>query len=93
MTREFTLLRLGALVRFVSKRLFKFDPLAITIGFTRIYWITPTEATRRHELEHVRQAQAMGRFRFWLAYFKELYRHGYWLNKYEVEARKAEISH
>ena len=44
----------------------------------------------RHELKHVEQYQQLGRGRFLFLYLLETLRHGYYKNKFEVEARKAE---
>lgn len=43
-----------------------------------------------HELCHIRQFEEHGFFRFILKYLLESIRHGYYNNKYEVEAREAE---
>lgn len=43
----------------------------------------------KHELRHVEQWRKE-RFTFHLKYFYYLYRYGYWLNPYEVDARNAE---
>ncbi|KAA5543387.1 hypothetical protein [Adhaeribacter rhizoryzae] len=42
-----------------------------------------------HELCHIRQFQEHGFWRFLWLYLVESYRHGYYNNKYEVEARLA----
>jgi hypothetical protein len=42
-----------------------------------------------HELCHVRQFQEYGYWRFLWLYLLESYRHGYYDNKFEVEARAA----
>ncbi|GEO05565.1 hypothetical protein AAE02nite_32290 [Adhaeribacter aerolatus] len=42
-----------------------------------------------HELCHIRQFQEHGFWRFLWLYLKESFRHGYYHNKYEVEARLA----
>ena len=44
----------------------------------------------RHELCHLEQIRREGRLRFSVRYTWELLRHGYWNNKYEIEARAAE---
>jgi hypothetical protein len=81
--------RLGKVVRWVGRKVFKFTPEAITIGFTPIYWVKPDDALRRHEQEHVLQAMELGRLRFWWEYLGELRRHGYMQNRFEVQARAA----
>ena len=44
----------------------------------------------RHELKHIQQYQRLGFIIFLLLYFIETIKHGYYNNKYEVEARTAE---
>jgi hypothetical protein len=44
----------------------------------------------RHELKHVEQFRQHGYINFVLLYLAETLKHGYYNNKYEVEARKAE---
>jgi hypothetical protein len=44
----------------------------------------------KHEVCHVRQFQQHGRFVFVLRYLWETLKHGYYNNKYEIEARAAE---
>lgn len=48
------------------------------------------ETTKRHELEHVYQIRRKGFIRWHLSYFAEWLKKGYYDNKYEVEARRAE---
>lgn len=45
----------------------------------------------KHELEHIRQYQRYGFGRFIILYLWESLRHGYYNNRFEREARKAEI--
>lgn len=45
---------------------------------------------KRHEECHWEQYKKHGRFLFLLKYLWEALKHGYWDNKFEVEARKAE---
>ena len=42
-----------------------------------------------HELKHIQQFQRYGRIRFVLLYLLETIRHGYYNNKFEIEAREA----
>lgn len=42
-----------------------------------------------HELCHIRQFQEHGFWRFLWLYAVESYRHGYYQNKFEIEARQA----
>ncbi|HYF32835.1 MAG TPA: DUF4157 domain-containing protein [Chitinophagaceae bacterium] len=44
----------------------------------------------KHELCHVRQFRRYGFIRFLVLYLWESMRKGYYMNKYEVEARRAE---
>ncbi|MDX2046254.1 MAG: DUF4157 domain-containing protein [Chitinophagaceae bacterium] len=44
----------------------------------------------RHELKHVEQFRQHGYINFVLRYLAETLKHGYYDNKYEVEARRAE---
>ena len=43
----------------------------------------------RHEMKHLEQIERLGRLRFSISYLWELARHGYWNNKFEIEARAA----
>jgi hypothetical protein len=43
-----------------------------------------------HEVEHVRQFQQYGLFRFSVLYLVEYARRGYYNNRFEIEARTAE---
>jgi hypothetical protein len=45
----------------------------------------------KHELCHVEQFRRFGLVRFIALYLWESMRSGYYMNKYEVEARKAEL--
>lgn len=85
--REIHAYRLGALIRACFPSTWR--PDAITIGHTVIYWIPPTEQTRRHEQQHVFQAMQLGRLRFWARYIREYLRVGYWDNAFERDARRA----
>ena len=51
---------------------------------------TQNEKLFKHELCHVRQFKEHGYFLFVVKYIWETIKHGYYNNKYEVEARKAE---
>lgn len=44
----------------------------------------------RHEAEHLRQIERDGRLLFTVKYLWWLVRYGYWMNPYEIAARKAE---
>jgi Domain of unknown function (DUF4157) len=43
-----------------------------------------------HELKHIEQFQRHGHFIFLCKYFVEWIRHGYYNNRFEIEAREAE---
>jgi hypothetical protein len=45
----------------------------------------------RHEMAHVDQFMRYGFWRFIYLYLAESLRKGYYLNKYEIEAREAEL--
>lgn len=59
-------------------------------GFTKAYLLN-NENLLRHELKHVEQYQQHGYFGFLTKYLIESYKHGYYNNKFEVEARAAEV--
>lgn len=71
------------------------DWLAITLGRTVFAWRTLNDEELEHELEHVRQWDRMGWWRFPLAYLAASVRArrsgGRWYrdNHFEVEARAA----
>lgn len=70
--------------------------VAIVIGSTiHLYNITKhqfllDEKWVKHEICHLQQFKKHGRFVFIIKYLWESIRHGYYNNKYEAEARKAE---
>ncbi|HSQ45055.1 MAG TPA: hypothetical protein VLM16_08670 [Ginsengibacter sp.] len=45
----------------------------------------------KHEICHLQQFKKHGRFIFIIKYLWESLRHGYYNNKYEIEARRAEL--
>lgn len=63
-------------------------------SFWRVVYVLPgheqNERLLRHERCHLEQIERLGRLRFTSAYLWELMRHGYWSNKFEIEARAAE---
>lgn len=63
---------------------------AIAIGYWR-YYLTPnpSDALRRHELEHVNQAVRLGLLRYWYEYTMESLTVGVKANRFEAAARKA----
>ncbi len=70
--------------------------VAITIGNTIHLYRTgkdsflSNERWVKHELKHVEQFRRYGYFRFMFMYLAESIRKGYYNNRFEVEARKAE---
>lgn len=70
--------------------------VAIVIGHTiHLHKATEQELLEddrwlKHELCHVRQFQQYGFVNFMVRYVWESIRHGYYNNKYEIEAREAE---
>lgn len=88
---ELHIYRIGSLIRGAFRLVTRgrWMPLAVTIGYTVVYLVAPTETTRRHELAHVRQARQLGRLRFWWRYLRELRRSGYRSNLFEIESRRA----
>lgn len=63
-------------------------------SFWSVVYVLPghehNERLLRHERAHLEQIERLGRLRFTVAYLWELVRHGYWNNKFEIEARAAE---
>jgi len=67
------------------------DTMAQVIGdaiYIRSRWAF-TPAVKRHELQHIRQARRIG-WLFPLLYWLEHRMRGYWNNRYEVAARRAQ---
>lgn len=75
------------------------DSVAIVIGHTIHLHNSSSEAFLKderwlkHELCHVRQFEQHGFLAFIIKYLWESIRRGYFNNKYEVEARQAELQH
>lgn len=73
------------------------DNVAITLGSTIHLYNTSKERFRsdhrwvRHELKHIEQFRKYGFFRFIFLYSIESLRKGYYQNRFEQEARAAEI--
>ena len=62
---------------------------AITLYPFIIYRSEAAQTTyQAHEFVHVEQVRRLGWFRFYVSYLNETRKHGYWYNKYEVEARE-----
>lgn len=66
---------------------------AITTFWDTVYYSDKkyiTTKRKAHEECHLMQMKKEGKFMFAVKYLYELIRHGYLLNKYEVEARATE---
>jgi hypothetical protein len=80
----------------VASLFFKGRPTAMVLGRTiHLSGVSSEEflQDRRwvlHELEHIRQFKEYGFFSFLFLYFVESLRNGYYNNRFEIEARKAE---
>lgn len=72
-------------------------PMAVVIGETiHLHGVSATDFRQnlrwlRHELAHVRQFREHGFLPFLARYLAESIRKGYRNNKYEIEAREAEL--
>lgn len=81
----------------IAARKLRADNVAIVIGKTihlhnvSIDRFLENKSWLKHELCHVRQFQQHGFLSFIFKYVWESMRKGYYHNKYEVEAREAEI--
>lgn len=81
----------------MAARIMKCDTVAIVFGRSIHLWnISRKDFLRSatwvaHELEHVRQYQHYGFVSFCLLYLWESARKGYHNNRFEIEARKAEV--
>lgn len=70
--------------------------IAIVIGKTiHLYYVSKEDFLKdtkwvKHEMCHINQFKKHGFFAFILMYLCESMKHGYYNNKYEVEARNAE---
>jgi hypothetical protein len=80
----------------LAARKMKCSTVAMVLGQTIHLWnISREEFLQRpawvsHELEHVRQFQQYGFLRFCALYLWESIQKGYYNNRFEVEARRAE---
>ena len=80
----------------LAARKMKSPSVAMVLGKTIHLWnISRGDFLKRpalvvHELEHVRQFQRYGFFPFCALYLWESIRKGYYNNRFEVEARRAE---
>ncbi|CAN5422634.1 hypothetical protein BH10BAC3_BH10BAC3_18700 [soil metagenome] len=87
----------SVVAKLAAKKL-KSDNVAIVFGTTiHLYGVTShsfllNDEWVKHELKHVAQFQQHG-FVFFLAkYIWEWMRHGYYNNRFEIEAREAEVT-
>ena len=84
------------LARIAAKKLRK-DNVALVLGKTIHLWKTTSteflqnEKWVKHEICHVKQYQQYGIAGFIIRYLWESIKKGYQQNKYEIEAREAEI--
>lgn len=82
---------------YIAARKLKSPRVAITLGKTIHLWNTDRQAFLqdkswlRHELCHINQFKHYGFFPFLFMYLLENIRHGYPNNKFEAEARMAEL--
>lgn len=80
----------------LAARKLKSPAAAIVFGNTIHLWNVSREAFLKnerwvlHELAHIRQYRRLGFARFLFAYVWESLQKGYYNNRYEVEARRAE---
>lgn len=80
----------------LAARLMKGSNMAIVFGNTIHIWgVTKQEFLQnkkwvKHELKHIEQYRQHGYFVFLAKYVWESIRHGYYNNKFEIEAREAE---
>jgi hypothetical protein len=72
------------------------DNVAIVIGKTiHLHNVSKEDFLKdpnwvKHEICHIRQFKKHGFLPFFFKYLWESFRHGYYQNKYEIEARMAE---
>lgn len=80
----------------LAARMMNASNMAIVFGDTIHIWgVTKNEFLQnknwvKHELKHIEQYQQHGYFGFLAKYVWESIRHGYYNNKFEIEAREAE---
>lgn len=81
----------------LAAKILKANQVAIVFGDTICLHNTTKQAFEantpwlRHELKHVQQYRQYGNVRFILLYLLETLQHGYYNNRFEVEARAAEL--
>ncbi len=80
----------------LAARMMNASNMAIVFGDTIHIWgVTKQQFLQnknwvKHELKHIEQYQQHGYFGFLAKYVWESIRHGYYNNKFEIEAREAE---
>lgn len=80
----------------IAARMMNASNMAIVFGDTIHIWgVTKQQFLQnknwvKHELKHIEQFQQHGYFGFLAKYVWESIRHGYYNNKFEIEAREAE---
>jgi hypothetical protein len=85
----------GSVLARIARQVLKSANVAMVIGNTihlsgvKKEDFLQNKAWVAHELCHIRQFREHGFWRFLGLYLLESYRHGYYQNKYEVEARQA----
>lgn len=96
MTKEHFTIKENSLIAWLAAKKLKATSVAIVIGSTIHLHNTSSAGFLsnpkwvKHELCHIQQFKDYGYFSFMVKYIWESIRHGYYNNKYEVEARKAE---
>lgn len=81
----------------LAAKMLKANQVAIVFGNTIYLHNTSKETFEankpwlRHELKHIEQYQQLGYWRFILLYLLETLQHGYYNNRFEIEARAAEL--
>lgn len=92
---EFLIKENSWIAKLAAKKL-QSDNIAIVIGKTIHLWkVSKDDFLKdakwlKHETCHVRQFEKYGFFTFIIKYVWESVKHGYYNNKYEAEARRAE---
>src|SRR5690348_13086194 len=79
---------LASVVRVFLWPLYRTKVDAVTSGRVTLFLCNPTMDLVAHEYCHRLQAQQYGVIRFAAMYALEYLRHGYWNNRFEVEARE-----
>ncbi len=86
----------SSLIAKIAARKLRTQSVAIVIGNTiHLHNATKEDLLQndcwlRHELCHIRQFKRYGFIPFIFKYLVESFKKGYYLNKYEIEARRAE---